>query len=123
MKKITSGLLAGAIVGGITGLFTAKRSGRQTQQLVKDYLDGISEDVLELNDSLARLRKAAAILTKESSQNTSQTMQELQQLFSDFNFQTEPRIKKVKDASEKIQRDLNSDGSFNSATTDDADDM
>lgn len=106
MKHFSTGLLLGATVGSVYALFTSKRSGRETQAQIKHYLDDVTEGALAVNDSLARLRQAAQVLAKEGSGNAAQTVQELQQLFDDFNFQTESRIKRAKDASEQLQKDL-----------------
>lgn len=104
--KFSTGLLVGATFGSLYALFTAKRSGRDTQQQIKQYVDGVTDGALAVNDSLAKLRQAAQVLAKEGSGNAAATVEELQQLFADFNFQTESRIKRAKDAGEQLQQDL-----------------
>ncbi|MFD0896147.1 YtxH domain-containing protein [Loigolactobacillus binensis] len=106
MKHFSSGLLLGAVAGGLYALFTAKRSGRETQAQIKHYIDGVTEGALAVNDSITKLRQAATVLAKEGSGNATATVQELQQLFTDFNFQTAAPLKRAKDASEKLQHDL-----------------
>lgn len=104
--KFSTGLLVGTLIGGAYGLMTAKHSGQTARRQLKTQFDGLTTDVLAVNASLAKLRQAAKVLADEGSTNAAATIQELQQLLNDFNFQTQPRIKRVKNASENLQKDL-----------------
>ncbi|MGK7901226.1 MAG: YtxH domain-containing protein [Hormoscilla sp.] len=78
--KFISGLLLGTVIGGVTGILMAPRSGRQTRQLLKksaQALPELAEDISanvqiqadrlthatlrNLEDSLERLRGAIAV--------------------------------------------------------------
>lgn len=111
--KFSTGLLAGTFIGGAYGLMTAKHSGQTTRKQLKSQFDALTTDILAVNASLTKLRQAAKVLADEGSHNATATIQELQQLLNDFNFQTQPQIKRVKDASEKLQKDLDPDNTTN----------
>lgn len=106
MLKFKQGFLIGAAAGLIYALFTAKRTGKQRQNAVRDYLNGLTNATQEVTQSANNLKKAAANLSAEVKTASEGTLQDLGQSFNDFQFEVNPRLEKLQDSTTKLQSDL-----------------
>lgn len=110
IKNFFKGLLFGACAGSVGGLLWAPRSGKQTQQLVKEYVDEVSDSLNEATDSAKELQQSVKNFGKEMS-HTQKTIQEtipsvmasLQKDIEAFKFQAEPRIDRVNEQAQELQ--------------------
>lgn len=110
IKNFVKGLFFGACAGSISGLLWAPRSGKKTQQLLKDYVDEVSDSLNDAADSAKEFQESVKNLGTEMS-HTQKTIQEtipsvmnsLQKDIEAFQFQAEPRIKRANEQAEKLQ--------------------
>lgn len=127
IKNFVKGLFFGACAGSLGGLLWAPRSGKETQQLLKDYVDEVSDSLDDAADSAKELQESVKNFGTEMS-HTQKTIQEtipsvmdsLQKDIEAFQFQAEPRIERANEQAEKLQThiaDFSADMSSN-ATAD-----
>jgi gas vesicle protein len=53
-NKFLAGLIAGAVVGAVTALLLAPKSGKETRQLLKEKAGVVGEKAKDLKDIVAR---------------------------------------------------------------------
>lgn len=109
MQRFLKGLALGSAIGGVYGLLTAKRSGVATQQRLKDQVTGFTNSVHQVNDSIQAFQAALEHLNTTTTETATPTLAAIAKLLQEFQFQSEPRIKRVKDATETLNRDLEQD--------------
>ncbi|AYW46210.1 YtxH domain-containing protein [Tetragenococcus koreensis] len=110
IKNFIKGLVFGASVGSIGGLFWAPRSGKETQQLMKDYVDEVSDSLDDATDSAKELQQSVTNFGKEMN-HTQKTIQEtipsvmdsLQKDVEAFKFQAQPRIDRANEQAQELQ--------------------
>ncbi|WP_165005434.1 MULTISPECIES: YtxH domain-containing protein [unclassified Enterococcus] len=106
IKNFLKGLVFGAAVGTVGGLFFAPRSGNDTRKKLIQELDEATELTNELNNSLNHFKRALAE-TKETASTVIPEFQEaIQKDIEDFKFQAEPRIAQINEQVEKLTADL-----------------
>ncbi|AYW47574.1 hypothetical protein C7K38_03795 [Tetragenococcus osmophilus] len=123
IKNFIKGILFGASLGSIGGLLWAPRSGKATQQLLKDYVDEVSGSLDDATASAKELQQSVKNFGQEMS-HTQKTIQEtiptvmtsLQKDVEAFQFQAEPRIERVNEQVEELQTHI---ASLSESTTED----
>lgn len=103
MKKIFKGFLFGSILGGVSSLFLAKSSGKDTRDTLKQSLHETVEPSKSVISSINTLTSAAHTV-QENLPLLQQTASELQERFRHFSEDTQPRIKRIKQQLETIQK-------------------
>jgi gas vesicle protein len=105
MPKFRHGLILGAIVGGVTALFTAKKTGPQRQRETAAYLDDVTRAVDEVSNSASRLQTALGKLLGQLQTTVPTVQQQIQQDVTDFQFQAAPRLKQINESIATLQKD------------------
>lgn len=109
MQRFLKGLAVGSAIGGVYGLLTAKRSGAETQQRLRGQLNDFTNSVQRVSDSVQAFQAALEQLDTVNTETATPTLAAIEKLIQEFQFQSEPRIKRVKDATETLNRDLGQD--------------
>lgn len=106
MKHLLLGSLSGIVIGGIYGLINTPRSGRENQEMLKAYIDETTYHVQDVNDKVNDLKFAVSQLTAESKFVQEEFMSDIQKIASDFQYEAEPRIRRIQEKAEKIQKEV-----------------
>lgn len=103
MPKFTTGLIAGAAVGTLVGLLTAKRTGAQTQQAAADYVSDLATSTQSVQKSVARLQAAGAALQTQLTETLAPNVAAINQATTDFAFKTQGNQAAIADHLAKIE--------------------
>lgn len=106
MKKFSQGLFWGALFGGLAGLLNAPRSGQETRQYLKEYLDQTTADVNDVRYKVDNLSHAIQRLTQEGLGNLKEAQDEIQYAVNQFTRETEPRIQRIQDRVQNLQSEI-----------------
>lgn len=106
MRKFGQGLLWGALFGGIAGLMNAPRSGQETRQALKEYLDQTTADVNDVRYKVDNLTHAIQRLSQEGLGNLKEAQDEIKYAVTQFSRETEPRIQRIQDRVENLQTEI-----------------
>lgn len=103
MSNFWSGLGFGAAAGGILALLYAPQTGKELQAAIKAFAEESGLEIKEVKDAFERVQYHAAELQQVQTDIVQPTMKELNQLFDEFEFQSQARIKAIEKQSEKIE--------------------
>ena len=106
MSGFKSGLVWGAIFGGIAGLMNAPKKGHETREDVKGYIDARTRDVNDVRFKVDNLSNAIQRLIHEGNLALNETSQEIQTSLKRFEEETQPRIKRVKSRISQLTEDI-----------------
>lgn len=109
-KKFLFGLLVGSAAGAAVGLLTTPRTGKENQQMVKDYIDGTTDHVQDVSDKLKDLQSAVQNLTNEGKNFTTVFTKDMQQTVSNFTYEAEPRLRRIQQKAEVLIKDAETAG-------------
>lgn len=106
MAGFLKGLFWGAVFGGVAGLMNAPRSGKETRQQWKDYLDQTTDDLKDIRYKVDNLSQAVKRLAGEGMQSLQSAADDIQVTLKQFNDETQPRINRVRRDVENLQTTL-----------------
>lgn len=102
MKHFLLGSLSGLIIGGVYGLVKTPRSGKENQQMVKEYIDDTTNHVQDVSDRVNDLKNAVNTLTEEGKRLQEGFAKDVQSLADDYMHETEPRLRRIQEKSDKL---------------------
>lgn len=106
MTSFLKGLVFGAGVGGSLGLLFAPKKGKDLQQQIDTYVVDVTESTKEFKEHVAHLQSTV----KETSDLVAQTVpvvsQAIKKDIDAFQFQAEPRIKRINDQKALLSQHL-----------------
>lgn len=100
--KFRDGFLLGALTGTIYGLLTAKKTGRQRQQAIAAYFNGIATGVGQVRQSINQVSAALTQLSAEVDQTLKPAMKDITASVETFEFETAPRTEAIKEHMDNI---------------------
>lgn len=106
MAGFKSGLFWGAVFGGLAGLMNAPKSGRETREDLKNFIDNTTDDVNDVRYKVDNLRVAVQRLSQEGLGSVQQATEEIQTSLKHFEEETTPRIKRIQDKAETLTRNI-----------------
>jgi len=105
-KKFMWGLLIGSVAGAAYGLLTTPRTGKENQQMMKDYIDGTTYHVQDVSEKLKNLQAAVHTLTEESKNLTTVFTEDVKQSVYSFTYEAHPRIRRIQQRAEVLSKDI-----------------
>lgn len=109
MKKFLRGLLFGAGVGSVAGLFLAPKKGEATRDQLIEDTRGIVQQADELNDVLGDFKRSLQEVLGNVKTMVPEVQKDITDEIEDFKFQAEPRIQQIQEQINKITSDLPGD--------------
>lgn len=106
MKKFFRGLLFGAGVGSVAGLFFAPKKGSTTREQLIEDTRGLVQQADELNDVLGDFKSSLQEVLGNVKTVVPEVQKEITNEIEDFKFQAEPRIQQIQEQLNKITSDL-----------------
>lgn len=106
MKHFLLGTFSGVVLGGIYGLLTTPRTGKENQNMLKDYIDDSTDQFKDVNDKVSDLKASIQNLTDEGMKLQNEFMTDIQQLSNDYMYEAQPRLERIKRKTDKINKDL-----------------
>lgn len=106
MKHFILGTLSGVVLGGIYGLLTTPRTGKENQNMLKDYINDSTDQFKDVNDKVSDLKASIQNLTDEGMKLQNEFMTDIQQLSNDYMYEAQPRLERIKRKTDKINKDL-----------------
>lgn len=106
LKKFFRGLLFGAGVGSIAGLFFAPKKGSATREQLIEDTRGLVQQADELNDVLGDFKSSLQEVLSNVKTVVPEVQKEITDEIEDFKFQAEPRIQQIQEQLNKITSDL-----------------
>lgn len=105
-KKFIWGFLIGGIAGAGYGLLTAPRSGKENQELVKQYIDDTIYHVQDVSEKLKNLQQAVGTLSTEGKNMATVFTKDIQQTVNNFTYEAEPRIRRIQERVQVLSKDV-----------------
>ena len=106
LKQFTKGLLVGSVIGSVSGLMLAPRSGKDTKKKLTKDLDEASQLTMDLTQSLNKFYFSVNQLKETSEMILPEVIEDLEATFNTFRFQTEPRVKQIVTQTEIISQQV-----------------
>lgn len=103
MAGFKSGLFWGALFGGIAGLMNAPRSGRETREEIKTFIDTTREDVDDVRYKVDNLSVSIQRLAGEGLDSIKEATEDIQTSLKHFEEENQPRINRIQDRSQQLQ--------------------
>lgn len=113
MANFKSGLLTGAIIGGLYGLLKAPRAGKETRESLKKYLDQTTDDVNDVKFKMDGLTNALKRLSNEGIQSVQEATEEIKISIQHFAEENEPRVRRVNEKITQLTNDIEDAKSIN----------
>ena len=107
MNSFFKGLGFGITSGGLLGLLFAPMKGSALRKSINDFAETTEEDVKQITADFNQTKKKAEDLLQTKEQLLMPTSQELKKRLTDYQFQSQPRIKKIQLQIDKIQKNIN----------------
>ncbi|MDR0846022.1 MAG: YtxH domain-containing protein [Lactobacillales bacterium] len=92
--RFLKGLIFGSLVGGVIGLFTAKKPGKELREEMAAF-GGFRESIAEFNEAKTRLAQEVT--------TTKQTAQEIKRDIDEYKFSLEARLDVINKQIDKIK--------------------
>lgn len=103
---LKSGMLFGAIVGGVYGLIKTPRKGTENREAVKNYLDDTTVLVQDVTDKVKDLKGAISQLTNEGKSLATEFTKDMNETVQEFSNEAEPRIRRIQEQANKLNEDV-----------------
>lgn len=117
MKHVLLGTVSGLVLGGIYGLVNTPRSGKENLEALKAYIDETTYHVQDVTEKVNDLKFAVSQLTAESKFVQDEFMTDIQKIATDFQYEAEPRLRRIQEKADKIQREIEETAQSVSTTT------
>lgn len=106
LKNFLKGLAVGSVIGGTLGLLFAPRSGKETRKKITDEVDDSTRLVNELQEGVENFNRSLENLKQTASETLPAFQKEMEQTLRRFQFQTEPRLKEIKNSIDTLNQHL-----------------
>lgn len=118
IKDFFKGLLFGSVLGGSTGLLLAPQSGNDTRRKLQQNLEEATATQEDLNQSIENFSTSLKRTQSLVTQLVPDLQESLQKDLEAYQFQAEPRIKRIKKQAEVLQEHLNTPKPTETSTKD-----
>lgn len=105
-NHLALGLITGLIAGGVYRLLNTPRSGKENQEMAKDYLDDATYHVEDVTEKVKELKTAVSQLTNEGKTLATAFASDMDKTAKDFMYEAEPRIRRIQEKAEVLQKDV-----------------
>ncbi|GEL67849.1 YtxH domain-containing protein [Marinilactibacillus psychrotolerans] len=106
MKHFLLGTLSGVVLGGVYGLLKTPRTGKENQDMLKNYIDDTTNHVKDVNEKVGDLKIAIQNLTDEGMKLQTEFMTDIQNLSNEYLYEAQPRVERIKRKADKINKDI-----------------
>jgi gas vesicle protein len=106
MKHFLLGSLSGIVLGGIYGLLKTPRSGKENQEVMKEYIDDTTYHVQDVSERVKDLKSAINNLTDEGKKLQEGFVQDVQKIADEYMYEAEPRLRRIQEKAEKMTKDI-----------------
>lgn len=106
MASFKSGLFWGAFFGGLAGLMNAPKSGKETREDLKHYIEITTDDVNDVRYKVDNLRVSVQKLTQEGMESVKNATDGIQTSLQHFEEETSPRINRIQQHIEYLTENL-----------------
>ncbi|HBY90564.1 MAG: YtxH domain-containing protein [Ruoffia tabacinasalis] len=106
MVGFKSGLFWGAFFGGLAGLMNAPKSGKETREDLKHFIDTTTDDVNDVRYKVDNLRMSVQKLTQEGMDSVKTATDGIQTSLQHFEEETTPRINRIQRHIEDLNEDI-----------------
>lgn len=106
MKHFLLGSISGVVLGGIYGLLKTPRSGKENQQMIKDYVDETTYHVQDVSDRVKDLKAAVNTLTAEGKKLQEEFAVDVQKIADEYMYEAEPRIRRIQEKADKMTKEI-----------------
>lgn len=106
MAGFKSGLFWGAFFGGLAGLMNAPKSGKETREDLKHFIDTTTDDVNDVRYKVDNLRMSVQKLTQEGMDSVKTATDGIQTSLQHFEEETSPRINRIQRHIEDLSEDI-----------------
>lgn len=106
MKNFTKGLLFGSVIGGISSLLLAPRSGQETRQLLTKDFDELNNKKQAFDTSLSNVQESLINLQEAIDLHIPSFVEGITRDIKKFQFHAEPRMAQIQKQVEKIEHEL-----------------
>lgn len=100
------GLVTGLIAGGVYGLLKTPRSGKENQEMAKDYVDDATYHVDDVTEKVKELKDAISRLTNEGKTLATTFASDMDKTAKEFMYEAEPRMRRIQEKAEVLQKDV-----------------
>lgn len=107
MAGFRSGLFWGAVFGGIAGLMNAPKSGKETREDVKLFIESTTEDVNDVRYKVDNLKIAIHRLSNEGLSSAKIASEEIQESLKHFEEENQPRIRRIQESLNDLESNMN----------------
>ena len=106
MAGFKSGLFWGAFFGGLAGLMNAPKSGKETREDLKHFIDTTTDDVNDVRYKVDNLRMSVQKLTQEGMDSVKTATDGIQKSLQHFEEETSPQINRIQRHIEDLTEDI-----------------
>ena len=106
MKSFFSGLFWGAVFGGLAGLMNAPKSGQETREEIKLYLDQTTADINDVRFKVDNLSQAIQRLSGEGLDSLKSAKEDIEISIQQFTDQNMPKVDRIKQNAEQLQVEI-----------------
>lgn len=103
---LASGLVFGAVAGGVYGLLKTPRTGEENREAMKSYLDDTTVLVQDVTDRVKDLKGAISELTNEGKTLATDFAKDMNETVQEFSYEVEPRMRRIQDQANKLNSDV-----------------
>lgn len=103
---LASGLVVGAIAGGVYGLLKTPRTGEQNREAMKSYIDDTTVLVQDVTEKVKDLKGAISELTNEGKNMATDFAKDMNETAQEFSYEVEPRMRRIQQQADKLTSDI-----------------
>ena len=103
---LASGLVVGAIAGGVYGLLKTPRTGEQNREAMKSYIDDTTVLVQDVTEKVKDLKGASSELTNEGKNMATDFAKDMNETAQEFSYEVEPRMRRIQQQADKLTSDI-----------------
>ena len=103
---LASGLVVGAIAGGVYGLLKTPRTGEQNREAMKSYIDDTTVLVQDVTEKVKDLKGAISELTNEGKNLATDFAKDMNETAQEFSYEVEPRMRRIQEQANKLNSDV-----------------
>lgn len=106
MNKLILGIVSGFAIGGAISLLTSPHSGKENRRRFKNYYQDVSAHAKDTASQSKDLMDSVDNVKFEVDQLKDVYAKEIQSVVKSFQFEAEPRIRRIQDHAERLQGDV-----------------
>ncbi|WP_027107718.1 YtxH domain-containing protein [Lacticigenium naphthae] len=100
------GLLTGVIAGGIYGLVKTPRTGKENQEIAKEYIDDAAYHFDDVTLKVKNLKNSIQRLVDEGKTINESVVPAVEKTVKEFQYDMEPRVRRIQEKMDKINDDV-----------------